>query len=214
MYRTIDHFLEKTGTALTNAQEPEILRLLAARGLSGKDIQARQKDADALRALHEKQKAEYGEQYEATEAYQHGRDAAHEVYMDHLQLCRVAFKKDIAAKSALGLGGNRAQSQSGYIGQGLLFYNNALGSTAYQETMRKVGISAADLKTGQAAFRKLQALTAAQQKETGEAQEATQRRDAAYDALNDRMNDFYDIAKVALRRHPQWMERLGIKDAS
>lgn len=51
---------------------------------------------------------------------------------------------------------------------------------------------------------------AAQLKETGEAQAATEARDKALDALMDWMSDFRAIAKLALAGDPQQLEMLGI----
>jgi hypothetical protein len=92
----------------------------------------------------------------------------------------------------------------------LLFYNNATATPSIATALATKGITAAELTASKAAFKNLETLAAAQQKETGEAQEATKRRDAAYDALEDWMSDFRETAKVALRRHPQLMEQLGI----
>ncbi|MEO6831870.1 MAG: hypothetical protein ABI169_06695 [Chitinophagaceae bacterium] len=86
----------------------------------------------------------------------------------------------------------------------------AASGERFEET--KKGISENDLSNGQQTFRNLQMLTAAQQKETGEAQQATVARDNAYDALHEWMSDFYKTAKVALRKYPQMMEKLGIKE--
>ncbi len=211
-YQTINGFLEKTNTALTNARLPEVAVLLAARGYSDNDISVGMGAADALRRLNELQQAEYGDQYEATKRYNDARSLVHENYMDHLELARLVFRKDPDAKAALGLRGTRAKSQSGYAGQGFLFYDNALNNVAFLTALGKKGITLEELSLGQAAFRNLQTLTAAQQKETGEAQAATRRRDAAYDDLSEWMSEFYSTAKIALRKNPQMMEKLGIKE--
>ncbi|MEO6831884.1 MAG: hypothetical protein ABI378_06075 [Chitinophagaceae bacterium] len=211
-YLTIAAFLEKSHTALSNARLPDIAPLMENRGIANSEVMEKLAEVENLRALNEKQKAEYGEQYDATEDYKKAKRAAHEDYMDYLQLARIAFQGNPSATTALGLGGKRAQSQSGYVSQGLLFYNNAMASDTHKVALKKKGISDDDLRAGQQAFRNLQMLTAAQQKETGEAQQATNARDKAYDTLHEWMSDFYKTAKVARRKNPQMMEQLGIKE--
>ncbi len=213
-YQNIDDYLERVTTTLTNALLPEAGLLLANRGYPATEIQARLADAEGLRTLDEQQQKEYGEQYEASQAYRLEREALHDEYMDHVKLARVVFKKATAAKTALGLRGDRAASQGGYVSQGLQFYKGALENPDYSSALQGKGIMGTNLTEGKEAFEYLQKLTAAQQKETGEAQTATKARDAALDALQEWMSDFYETAKVALRKHPQLMEQLGIKEAS
>ena len=50
----------------------------------------------------------------------------------------------------------------------------------------------------------------AQEKEKGNAQDATKARDTKFDALDTWMADFRAIARVALDEHPQWLEKLGL----
>ncbi|RYD53089.1 MAG: hypothetical protein EOP52_02805 [Sphingobacteriales bacterium] len=209
-YLTVSEFLYKTHIALTNGQLPDIGPLLEKRGITRADMAAKLMEVETLRRLHEQQRQEYGEQYNATKAYHTAWKAAHDPYMDAVRLGRLAFKNDLQALAALALRGDRAQSQGNYIAQGLTFYNNALANSSYQAALAQKGVTVADLQAGQAAFMDLNLLSATQRKEMGDAQNATQARDATYDALAEWMADFYETAKVALRVQPQLLEKLGI----
>ena len=213
-YVGIAAFLEDANTTLTNAQLPAVQSLLESRGITPTEVSARLREVETLRSLNEQQRKEYGEQYEATKAYNDARALIHEDYMDHIALARIVFKNDIAAKTALGLQGERPRSQSGYVNAGLLFYSNAMASQLFTAALAKKGINVQELLAGQTGFKNLQTLSAAQQKETGEAQAATQQRDAAYDALSEWMSEFRITAKVALRKYPQYREQLGIRERS
>ncbi len=53
-----------------------------------------------------------------------------------------------------------------------------------------------------------------QGKERGDAQIATQARDAAMDALDQWVSDFIAIARLALEEEPQALEKMGVVEAS
>lgn len=72
------------------------------------------------------------------------------------------------------------------------------------------GITPAKLTAGKALVDSVEALSVAQAKERGEAQDATQARDTALDELDEWMSDFLAIAHVALEDQPQLLEKLGI----
>ena len=74
----------------------------------------------------------------------------------------------------------------------------------------KFGVTAEKLAAGQAQVDGVEALAAAQKKETGEAQQATQKRDVALEALDGWMSDFVAIARIALEENPQWLEKMGV----
>ena len=209
-YETIAAFLQRSNTALTNAQAADTLPLLEKRGYTAADFTQKLADTTALRTLNEAQKSQYGGQHQSTDDYHVAQDTVHKTYMDDVQLARLLFKKNTAALDALGLRGDRAHSQSGYASQGLLFYNNALNSDDYIAALAKKGISKDDLQTGQAAFKNLQTLSAVQDKQTGTAEGSTDRRDAAYDSLHEWISEFYATAKIALKEQPDLLKGLGL----
>lgn len=208
-YVNLAEFSRQSKTALTNASDPDILPLLKKRGYTEAQIADKLAKIELLGTLDEKQKKEYGEQYDATEAYTKAEDTLHEDYMDHIELARLVFKNDVAAKTAMGLSGDRKQSASGYSSQGLLFYNNALKNDDYKAGLATKGITEAELLAQQAAFTALDALASKQEKETGEAQRATKERDALHDELAAWMGEFKATAIIALRKYPQYREKLG-----
>ncbi len=211
-YKTVEEFISDMRLMLNNAKaNPAILTKIQAAGYTEADIDGKLSDLDLLQTYNENQATEYGEQYAATEAWQQWRADNHANYIDHIELARIAFRKDAAAQKALALNGRRSEGQANYILQGFQFYNNALGSTAFKTALAKKGIVELDLEGGKIAFENLQKVRESQQKETGEAQRATQLRDECYDDLAEWLVDFRATAKVVLRTLPQLMEELGIK---
>jgi len=163
---------------------------------------------DAL-ALVNAQKAEYGDQYEASAAVRAAWDAAGRAYSNALAVARVALQDDPKARAAMMLGGTRKQSLSGWIEQATAFYTNLLGDGGLMAAMANFGYTQAKLEAEQALVQVVMAANLAQEKEKGEAQDATKQRDASLDALDRWMSDFKAIAQVALEENAQWLEKLG-----
>lgn len=213
-YQSINDRLNSYKVTLTNAKLPALQPILSRRGYSIPVIDAALVQLAQVQQLNETQKTEYGEAYHATRVFNEHRNLLHDDYIEHVEVSRVVFKRDIEAQTALGLIGRRRKTQSEYIMQGLQFYRNAQSKEAFKTALAAKGISGTDLEQGQLAFEQLQQYMAAQQKENGEAQKATNDRDEALDAFEDWMSDFRKTARASLRRFPQLMEQLGMIDPS
>jgi hypothetical protein len=160
--------------------------------------------------LVQKQRAEYGDQYNATEALNAVWKEADAAYMRYLKVARVALKNDTGAWQKLDLNGERKQTLSGWLKQARQFYAGALGDATLLTKLGECGITLAKLTAGSAQVDSVEAASVTQAKERGEAQDATKARDAALESLDDWMSDFIAIARVALEDQPQLLEKLGI----
>ena len=98
--------------------------------------------------------------------------------------------------------------------QSTQFYKNALASKAILKDLAEFGITEQKLKAGLKEVEAIEAANLAQEKEKGEAQAATQKRDAALDELQDWLSDYLAIAKIALEEEPQLLEGLGVLQRS
>ena len=208
-YISIQQFLTNATTALTNAQLPDIEPLLLNRGITKTDVIAKLADVEALEKLNEAQKKEYGESYQSTADYDALEHTLHQEYMDHLTLARLVFKTNISAQTGLGIKGKRKSDDAGYCKQALQFYNGILNSNDYKAAMLTKGVTTTELTTMQTGYTNLGTLSTAKDKEFGEAQAATNKRNTFYDELEDWYSDFKETAIVALRKYPQYREQLG-----
>ena len=82
------------------------------------------------------------------------------------------------------------------------------------EKMSAFGITQEKLEAGKSLVEQTETAKASQEKEKGEAQQATLDRDNAVDALDEWMGDFIAIARIALEEKPQLLEKLGIVEPS
>jgi len=199
------------GNALTNTQ---IQDYLAEYGRDLIYLQTGQTLYQAALDADLQQKAEYGDQYAATDELNRLWKEANQTYMRYLKVARVAFKDDRGVAAELGLDGRRKQTLSGWIVQARQFYSNALANAAILSKLAEFSITQEKLLAGQSQVGAVEVANQAQEKERGEAQNATQLRDAAMEALDEWMSDFVAIARVALEAEPQLLEILGIVEPS
>lgn len=73
-----------------------------------------------------------------------------------------------------------------------------------------VRIAQEKLQGGKAEVKAIEGLNADREEEKGEARRATLTRDEAIDVLSEWLEDFLDIAEVALSDRPQLLEALGV----
>ena len=208
--QTIDARLLAAQVAIDNARGDA--GILAAMGVFGYD-EERLGVGRALygeaQTLVSRQKAEYGEQFEATAAVQTAWDEGNAAYMRTFKVARVALKGNPKARAAMMLSGDRKRTLSGWLEQTTAFYANLMADAKLMAAMGIFGYDQAKLEAEQVLMQAVVKANLVQEKEKGEAQEATKLRDARLDELDQWMSDFKAIAQVALEENPQWLEKLG-----
>ncbi len=207
---SIDARLLAAQVAIDNAlANPDILAALQVFGYDLTKLTAGRALYDEVLPLVNQQKLEYGEQYEATETVKAVWAEADAAYMRTLKVARVALRDNTKAQAAMMLTGPRKRTLSGWLEQAAAFYGNLLGNADLLAALAPFGYDQVGLEAEAALLQAVRAANLIQEKEKGEAQEATKLRDAKMDALDIWMADFKAIAQVALEEHPQWLEILG-----
>ncbi len=213
-YKTIDEYLLGLSIAISNSSHEEIAPALLAYGYSPAELAIGTDLLTNAVDKHQAQVREYGDQYRATDDLHLKLTTAKAIYTKHVDVARVAFKKERGILAEINASGSRKQSHSGWLGQAKTFYKNILEKAELKAGMAKFGQTEAILNS---AFDKVNAVETAllkQQKETGEAQTATRTRDKALDALALWSDDFVDIARIALKDEPHLLEILGLKQVA
>ena len=209
--KDIDSRLEQIHTGLVNLRDdPELNGPMGAAGYTTERIHALLDLYDAAFAAVEKQRAEYGEQYGATQDFYAAWETARKTYMRHVQLARVVYKNDVGKLVKLGLSGRRKKTFSGWTAQAHQFYDGALNDAEIQGELAGVGISVQDLQDGLSLVNAADQAAHTQQEEIGEAQKATQDRDALLEQIFDAWSDLVAIARVIFDEDPQQLEKMGI----
>jgi hypothetical protein len=211
-YEDFDTYYDNRQTPLVNASDPEIEPLLTAADYPPPIIANKLAELEALKKLSDDQKKEYGEQYEATKNYNDLANVLHPIYLTHVNFGKLIFKDDKAAIKVLGLDGRRKQAEMAYCNQALDFYTNGLDNVNYKAAINKRGITDAQLTAGKTGYTNLKGMIPVKTKETGEAQQATSKRDAAWETFEDWFVEFKKYAVLALSGTPQLREKLGWKE--
>ena len=213
--QSIDSFLNQAQVAIDNAlATPQVQAYLTEFGYTPERIQEGKMLYEKALAAQQRQKAEYGEQVGATATLNEAWSTAKKSYMRLVKIARIAFKRNVGVAIKLDLNGDRKQSLLGWLLQAKQFYTNALGDPEVMNALGQYGMTSAKLEAAQAQMQAVEAADLAQEKEKGEAQSATKMRDGAIDVLDDWLDDFVAIARVALEEDPQLLETMGILERS
>ncbi|MBJ7428043.1 MAG: hypothetical protein JHD28_03670 [Bacteroidia bacterium] len=211
-YEDFDTYYANRQTALVNASDAQVAPLLTAADYPPATIAAKLAELEALKKLSDDQKKEYGEQYEATKKFNELAISLHPIYLTHVNYGKLIFEDDKAAIKVLGLDGKRKRAEMAYCNQALDFYENGLSNATYKAALNKRGITDAELTAGKTGFTNLKAMIPVKAKETGEAQQATSKRDAAWEIFDEWFVKFKKYAVLALSGTPQLKEKLGWKE--
>jgi hypothetical protein len=161
--------------------------------------------------LYKKQKKEYSEQYKASEELDKAYNAAKQVYREHVELTRLAFRNDPSQLVSLGIEGSMHRQFSAWLTQARQFYDNAINDEKVLEKISRYNVTKEKLEKGFQLISMVEVANNKQEKEKGEAQQFTKDRDKTMDDLADWIYEFSVVAKFALAEKPQLLEKLGIK---
>jgi hypothetical protein len=204
-------FISDADVLLANSLVPQILPLIVQRGYTQADIETKLAELQNLQSLHFSQSASRGESIGAKGDYKAAKEALQSAYVEQVALARIAFKDDVGAQVALELGGRRAQGRAEFVAQGMTFCNNLLENAGWLAAMAKKGVTEADVQQLLADFKALSTLAEGVVVKAGESLQSTQDRNAVYYSLRTWLGDYKKVARIALRKHPQMCEQLGLK---
>lgn len=208
-YVSAEELIAKMKLAFTNAKDPEILSELQTVGITAAMLDDYLTQIANLEQLSQKQKLEYGEQYAETDKYNLKKAEIDALFTRHRNLAKIAFKGDRQANTTLGIDAGRKQAFAPWFQQISNFYSQILANPAFKTKAEAVNIKEADITALQNSLQEVSDLKNSQKKELGEAQKATETRDAAVDLLYPKYTQLIAFAKV-LFQDSQTLEKLGV----
>jgi hypothetical protein len=208
---TINERLANAQSALTNARnDPQLAALLAAYGYDAQRLEQGQALRSAALALHDQQKDLYDGLRSARSKLSTFERAVYKRYMHHLKIARTAFEQDPDTRARLELGGRRAEARAGWLAQARKFYRVALATPEIAQRLITFGAIQAELEQAREQIDQVAARQAERSDGKGSAKGATRARTDALAALDEWMRDFIQVARVALKAHPELLDKLGV----
>lgn len=189
---------------------PPLSELISRRGYGEPQITEAGNYLANSRTAIEIQAKEYSEKFAVSSELDELRENLELEADDLFTVSRIALKDNDEAYSHLKLKKkfrrgkyNWHEDASSFVNRLISREDAMVGVGGYGFTTEEV----VGIKDGLDSIDKLQAIRL---KEAGEAEEATRIRDEKMDILDGWVVDFLEIAPIALRSHPQWLEQLGI----
>ncbi|NIM81503.1 MAG: hypothetical protein GTO20_22170 [Candidatus Aminicenantes bacterium] len=212
---TMSERLVSAKLSLTNALADDyILSQLSLLGLDETRLNEGMGLYQTAEQLYQKQKREYGEQYEATKAVEAlWQEARKEVNM-YVTVANLMLDDSPSLRNMLGLHESRKFSLPNWITWAKVFCINAMQSTEVMEKFAGFSVTMEKLQAALQKVEQLESANAKQEAEKGEAQQATRDRDAAFVELDKFMYMFNKIARAVLVDKPEYLEKLGILERS
>lgn len=203
--------LLQAGIRINNSLSDDVIKnAVAILGYTEEKLQAGLALLNEADTLYDTQLKEYGDVDEAQNVFATSKEKADVTYKMLLSIARIAFKKDVKAITTLELNGERASTISGWLKQTRNFYRAILTNEFWKSVMNEYGQTEEKLNAALQAVDAVNTANEQVKKEQGDAQNATQVRDIKFEELIIWLNDYTEIAKIALSESPQLLEKLGI----
>lgn len=162
-------------------------------------------------AAWKKNKKESDERSAAYSDYDKKMETLEDRYSLDRKKARAVFRKEPDILGKLQLTGRLPKAYLKFMETCETFYTKVNADPAILAKLARMKITNETVLEGLADIEAVKAARHAYQNEKGESEEATREKDAAFEKLDEWMDDFYATAKIALMDHPQLLESLGIR---
>ncbi len=156
------------------------------------------------------QAKEQNEQTAATDAFNEAREKAEDDLKRAKKIARIAFDGDKQAFNALNLNEINITRFEDWLNDAEKFYANLLSNPQWAETMQTYSYTSEALIAQQEEVGSLKSLQQTQQREMGEAQQATKDKWMYYSQLKKWCYQLTELAKIEFEDDAQLLEKLGI----
>lgn len=208
---TISDYLEHSELMLKNAQKDStISQLLATYKISTEKYEQGLQLCTEAYDLEKLQIKLHGEQFRAKAKFKKLLAETHPQYMAHVRFMRLAHKEDLKKLDELDAASIREKTITGWLTQTKTFYTNTITDEEALLKLAEFGITKENLASIEVKVMEVAALNQLHKDKKGSAQDATDRRDAAIEKLARFISDFIAVCRIALKDHPQLLEKLGI----
>lgn len=192
------------------ADDPEIQPRLQTYGYTAEKLDEGKALWQQTDEAGKQQSKEQSEQTAATDAFNEARDKAEDDLKRAKKIARVAFDGNNEAFDTLNLKEINISRFEDWLSDAEQFYTNLLANAQWTETMQGYGYTNETLTAQQQEVANLKSLQQAQQREMGEAQQATKDKWEYYNQLKKWCDHLTELAKIEFEDDAQLLEKMGI----
>lgn len=208
--KTEGQMLQDYGIALENVTEQTVIATAMEEvGYDSTEIQIGKNLLQAAVDAYNSNKKEGDESSAAYMAFDARRRELEGFYTKHRKIAKVIFKNDPATMSRLCIDGSTPRAYTKWLLDVKKFYAEATTDPAIAAATSRLKLTAQIFTDTAAIIPLLEKDRANYVKESGESQQATKDKDAAFVTLDSWMSEFYAIAKIALEDQPQLLESIA-----
>ena len=131
-------------------------------------------------------------------------------YQDLSKIVRAVYRNDKAVLTTLGVQGEMPKTTAGFIKAAYVMFDNSQVSTDIKTKLIEYGYPAAKIATERAKIAACDKANQDQESAKGAAQQATREEEKALKDLDLWLAQYFKIAKVALKGHKDWLEKIGV----
>lgn len=198
-------------TILIVKNDLELRSLLLRYGINDARLNEGLVRYEAAQKVTGKRIMDFGEGIGTTDAFYDALKQARETYGEIRSVVRVALRKaDRGILTQLRLNQRTSDRIDGFITQAEHFYTEALSMPDFLAMVARFNITQDVLQAGLKQINAMNEARMKQKQQRGLAQVTTQRRRVAMEELDWWMKEFLGIIRIAVKKDPQQMEKLGI----
>ena len=191
-------------------ESAEIIALMTPFGFAIAQIQALVPMIETAESEISEQDSQSGSRSRATETLLEADKDARADFQEVVQLTRLVFATDKTRLAELGIVGVMPRSVAGFLQRARGFIAAYRSHSEIAAALVVRSVTAARIAALEAKLDTLLTADEAQQRQKGEALQATQRQNAALKAMNDALGPFARYAKLALKARPDLLKALGL----
>lgn len=194
---------------------PDIQEAVAPFGYSAARMQDGKALLDTVQARRGAAESRRTVKKTTTGTVQSATNAMYQAMTPLVGIARAVLVSNPVARGALGLDlGPLPRSRAGLLDRGRRFLNALATDTALADQLAGFGLTAAKRTALQATLTALEQAQSEQAGAKGAAEDATPAVQEALEALNAWVMQYRKLARIALKEHPQLLEKLGMNTAS
>ncbi|MGQ1891912.1 hypothetical protein ACT29H_15835 [Thermophagus sp. OGC60D27] len=202
--------LEQYRVAIDNAlKQPDIASALARFGYDAATIAQGEELLNKAVAAYNANKTGDDEKAKHHQIWTELKNRIARRYSVDRKIAKLIFRQDPVAKEKLGVKGALPRSYVNWLETVKKYYSVATKDPHIISALKKLNVAPEYLTQTLHMITDLDTARAQYLKTVGEAQDATKAKNAALAKINHWMQNFYALAKIALKDRPQLLEALG-----